>query len=64
MATLSTTVFQFASIRTLVAESNEPTKAALQGYAEAGVDRVLLQMPTADRDACLKLLDAYTPLLG
>jgi len=53
MATLATTVFQ----------TSEANKAALQGYAEAGVNRVLLQMPTEDRDACLKTLDSYMPLI-
>jgi probable F420-dependent oxidoreductase len=53
MATLATTVFQ----------TSEANKAALQGYAEAGVNRVLLQMPTEDRDTCLKTLDSYMPLI-
>ena len=53
MATLSTTVFNAA-----------PDAAALEGYRAAGVNRVLLQMPSEDRDTCLKTLDSYMPLLG
>ena len=30
----------------------------------AGVDRVLLKMPSKDRDTCLKTLDSYMPLLA
>ena len=64
MATLQTTVFQMASLTTLVEQSNESDKAALDGYKNAGVNRVLLHLPTADRDACLKTLDGYMPLLS
>lgn len=39
-------------------------RAVLDTYAEAGIDTALLQMPTADRDACMKLLEEYTPLIG
>ena len=53
MATLSTTVFRA-----------EPDAAALQKYRDAGVNRVLLEMPSKDRDTCLKTLDSYMPLLG
>jgi alkanesulfonate monooxygenase SsuD/methylene tetrahydromethanopterin reductase-like flavin-dependent oxidoreductase (luciferase family) len=52
MASLSVTVFR-----------PEAEKAALEKYAEAGVNRVLLQMPSADRDTCLKTLDSYMPLV-
>jgi len=64
MATLQTTVFQMASLTTLVEQSDESDKAALDGYEKAGLNRVLLQLPTADRDTCLKTLDSYIPLLG
>ena len=64
MATLQTTVFQMASLTTLVDQSDESDKAALDGYEKAGLNRVLLQLPTADRDTCLKTLDSYMPLLG
>ena len=64
MATLQTTVFQMASLTTLVEQSDESDKAALDGYEKAGLNRVLLQLPTADRDTCLKTLDSYMPLLG
>ena len=64
MATLQTTVFQMASLTTLVEQSDESDKAALDGYEKAGLNRVLLQLPTADRDTCLKALDSYMPLLG
>ena len=53
MATLSAAVF-----------NAEPDAAALQKYRDAGVNRVLLQMPSEDRDRCLKTLDSYMPLLG
>jgi alkanesulfonate monooxygenase SsuD/methylene tetrahydromethanopterin reductase-like flavin-dependent oxidoreductase (luciferase family) len=53
MASLSVTVFR------------APTeKKALAAYAEAGVSRVLLQLPSAGRDEVLALLDRYSPLLG
>ena len=64
MATLSTTVFQLASLTSLVMKTDESDKAALKGYAEAGVNRVLLRLPTADRDTCLKTLDNYMPLIA
>jgi probable F420-dependent oxidoreductase len=64
MATLQTTVFQMASLTTLVEQSDESDKVALEGYKNAGVNRVLLLLPTADRDTCLKTLDDYMPLLG
>ncbi len=64
MATLSTTVFQMASLTTLVSQTSESDKAMLQGYAEAGVNRVLLQVSTADRDTCLKTLDNYMTFIG
>ena len=64
IATLQTTVFQMASLTTLVEQSDESDKVALEGYKNAGVNRVLLLLPTADRDTCLKTLDGYMPLLG
>jgi probable F420-dependent oxidoreductase len=42
----------------------EPEKARLADYAEAGLTRVLLGLPSADRDTVLRQLDEYTPLLG
>lgn len=39
-------------------------RAVLDTYVDAGIDTALLQMPTADRDACMKLLEEYTPLVG
>jgi len=53
-----------ASLTTLVEQSDESYKAVLDGYEKAGLNRVLLQLPTADRDTCLKTLDSYIPLLG
>jgi probable F420-dependent oxidoreductase len=41
-----------------------PNKAAIDACAEAGVDRVLLGVPSEDRDSCLKILDSYAPLVG
>jgi len=64
MATLSTTVFQMATLTKMVLQTTESDEAALQGYAEVGVNRVLMQVPTADRDSCLKTLDGFMPLLG
>jgi probable F420-dependent oxidoreductase len=53
MASLSVTVFR------------APTdKAALARYAEAGVARGILQLPSAGRDEVLPLLDSYAALLG
>jgi probable F420-dependent oxidoreductase len=53
MASLSVTVFR------------APTdKAALAQYAEAGVTRGVLQLPSAGRDEVLPLLDRYAALLG
>ena len=37
--------------------------AALAVYREAGIDRVLLEVPDANRDDVLRKLDAYAPLL-
>ena len=53
MSALSMTVF------------GAPTKATtLETYAEAGVTRALLALPSADRDTVLSLLEDYAPLLG
>lgn len=42
-----------------------PTEpAALAAYREAGIARVLLDVPDLDRDAVLRLLDGYVPLLA
>ena len=51
-STLSVTVFRA-----------KPDLDTLGSYREAGVNSVLLQVPSEDRDTCLKLLDKYTPLL-
>ena len=64
MATLQTTVFQMSVLVTGESHFTAPDKAALEAYAEAGVNRVLLQIPTAGRDACRKTLDSYMPLIG
>jgi probable F420-dependent oxidoreductase len=53
MSTLSMTVF-----------GAPPEAATLETYAEAGVTRALLALPSADRDTVLSLLDDYAPLLG
>ncbi len=42
----------------------EPEADKLAGYAEAGVDRVLLEAPSDGRDACLRALDSYASLLS
>ena len=41
-----------------------PKTDKLARYSEIGIDRALLQIPTEDRDACLRVLDSYTPLLA
>jgi probable F420-dependent oxidoreductase len=41
-----------------------PEAAALESYAEAGVNRALFALPSADRDTVLGLLDKYAPLIG
>ncbi len=38
--------------------------AALAAYREAGITRVLFDVPDFDRDAVLRLLDEYVPLLA
>jgi len=53
MSTLSMTVF-----------GAPPKATTLETYAEAGVTRALLALPSADRDTVLSLLDDYAPLLG
>jgi probable F420-dependent oxidoreductase len=53
MSTLSMTVF-----------GAPPKAATLEAYAEAGVTRALLALPSADRDTVLSLLDDYAPLLS
>ena len=40
-----------------------PKLEKLEQYREMGVDRVLLQIPTQDRESCLRVLDSYMPLL-
>ena len=40
-----------------------PDKAVIDACAEAGMDRVLLQLPDAGRDEVLRALDGYAPLL-
>ena len=41
-----------------------PKPDKLARYSEIGIDRALLQIPTEDRDTCLRVLDSYTPLLA
>ena len=52
MSTLSVTMFQAP-----------PEAEALESYAEAGVTRALIGLPSADRDTVLSRLDEYTGLL-
>jgi len=40
-----------------------PEREAIEGYAERGVNRVILALPSEDRDAVLALLDKYAALL-
>ena len=40
-----------------------PDKATLDSYAEKGVTRSLLRLPSADRDTILGLLDEHMALL-
>jgi alkanesulfonate monooxygenase SsuD/methylene tetrahydromethanopterin reductase-like flavin-dependent oxidoreductase (luciferase family) len=39
-----------------------PDAAALAGYREAGITRVLLEVPDLDRDGILRRLDELAPL--
>ncbi|MBT6987481.1 MAG: LLM class flavin-dependent oxidoreductase, partial [Rhodospirillaceae bacterium] len=39
-------------------------QATLDSYAEAGVDRAILGLPSAPRDEVMALLDKYAPLAG
>jgi probable F420-dependent oxidoreductase len=41
----------------------EPSAQVLESYAQAGVGRSLLMLPSADRDTVLPLLDKYAPLV-
>ncbi|MDP6707714.1 MAG: LLM class F420-dependent oxidoreductase [Alphaproteobacteria bacterium] len=41
-----------------------PEKAELERYAEAGIERAILALPSEDRDTVLRQLDEYTPLLA
>ena len=52
MASLTVTVFRAPA-----------EAAALEAYAEAGITRALLAVPSADRDTVLRRLDDYGPLL-
>jgi probable F420-dependent oxidoreductase len=52
MASLTVTVF-----------GARPDRATLESYAQAGVTRVLLQMPTVGRDEAMQRLDAYARLV-
>lgn len=52
METLSVTVFRLPA-----------DKKRIETFAEAGVERGLLQLPSAGRDEVLRLLDEYAPLL-
>ena len=38
-------------------------EAALAAYREAGIQRVLLEVPDSNRDDVLRVLDRYTPLV-
>jgi hypothetical protein len=42
----------------------EPDRAKLDAYEKAGLTRVLLTLPSADRDTGLRQQDDYAPLLG
>ena len=53
MSTLTITVF-----------GARPDRATLDGYERAGVERVLLRLPSADRDKTLPLLDQYAKLVA
>ena len=41
-----------------------PDKETLDSYADLGINRALLRVPTEDRDTCLNLLDSYMTLLA
>ena len=48
------------SITVFAAPADE---AALAAYREAGIQRVLLEVPDSNRDDVLRVLDRYTPLV-
>jgi alkanesulfonate monooxygenase SsuD/methylene tetrahydromethanopterin reductase-like flavin-dependent oxidoreductase (luciferase family) len=50
--TIATSVFRAPTDRATLAE-----------YAEAGIDRAVLEIPDEGRDAILRVLDGYLPLL-
>lgn len=41
-----------------------PDAQTLENYAQAGIDRAILPLPSEDRDSILGLLDKYAPLLS
>jgi probable F420-dependent oxidoreductase len=41
-----------------------PDRSVLREYEAAGIDRAVLEIPDADRDTVLRLLDTYAALLG
>jgi probable F420-dependent oxidoreductase len=53
MSTISVSVF-----------GSRPDRETLEGYARAGVERVLLRLPSAGRDQLLPLLDGYAKLIS
>jgi len=59
---LPVTVFQMPSLTRDSDKTKNFNESMLRRYQAAGVDRVLLQIPTADRHICLKVLDSYSSL--
>ena len=59
---LPVTVFQMPSLTRDSDKTKNFNESMLRRYQAAGVDRVLLQIPTAERDICLKVLDSYSSL--
>ena len=41
-----------------------PDAQTLENYAQAGINRAIIGLPSEDRDTVLGLLDKYTPLLS
>jgi hypothetical protein len=41
-----------------------PDAATLAAFREAGIQRVLLEVPDLGRDEILRVLDGYAPLLA
>jgi len=53
-----------ADVPVSVSPFNDPTRETLARYQELGISRVMLNAAQRDRDATLRMLDEYAPLIG